>query len=154
VFVPVEALIWIRSLARVLLIVVHALRHVEMKKVAGEATPSLLKVPHEMLAGLRLQLQVTVTVVVRVVLVAHFPGRLLVPAPAAALLAGVFGRVELAARSLADQAGRVGMAGQAALVGTVARADQVGRAVQAGRVGTAVGIAVSRAETPSGACSP
>jgi hypothetical protein len=42
VFVPVEALIWIRSLASVLLIVAHALRHVEMKKVAGEATPSPL----------------------------------------------------------------------------------------------------------------
>ena len=42
VFVPVEALIWIRSLASVLLIVAHALWHVEMKKVAGEATPSPL----------------------------------------------------------------------------------------------------------------
>ena len=41
-FVPVKALIWIRSLASVLLIVAHALRHVEMKKVAGEATPSPL----------------------------------------------------------------------------------------------------------------
>jgi len=93
----------------------------------------------ELLAGLPLQLQVTVTGVVRVVVVAHFPGRLLVPAPAAALLAGVFGRVELAARALADPAG------------TVAGADQVG---MAGQADTVVDIADSRAETPSGACYP
>lgn len=38
-FVPVKALIWIRSLASVLLIVAHALRHVEMKKVSGRSNP-------------------------------------------------------------------------------------------------------------------
>ncbi len=36
VFVPVEALIWIRSLAIVLLIVAHAMRHVQMKKTEEE----------------------------------------------------------------------------------------------------------------------
>ena len=102
----------------------------------------------ELLAGLPLQLQVTVTGVVRVVVVAHFPGRLLVPAPAAALLAGVFGRVELAARALAAQVVPVDKADPA---GTVARADQVG---MAGQAHTVVDIADSRAETPSGACSP
>ncbi len=50
-FVPVEALIWIRSLASVLLIVAHALRHVEMKSVAREAIPSHLYMIPEMLAG-------------------------------------------------------------------------------------------------------
>ncbi len=39
VFVPVEALIWIRSLAIVLLIVAHAMRHVELKKPAPPAPP-------------------------------------------------------------------------------------------------------------------
>ena len=79
------------------------------------------------------------------------------PAPAAALLAGVFSRVELAARALADQAGRVGMAAQAVPVdkadpaGTVARADRVG---MAGQAHTVVDIADSRAETPSCACYP
>jgi hypothetical protein len=48
VFVPVEALIWIRSFAIVLLIVAHAMRHVEVKKqtpqgtVASHVTPELL----------------------------------------------------------------------------------------------------------------
>lgn len=36
VFVPVEALIWIRSLAIVLLIVAHAMRHVQMRKTEEE----------------------------------------------------------------------------------------------------------------------
>src|SRR5258707_9447568 len=36
VFVPVEALIWIRSLAIVLLIVAHAMRHVQMRKPQEE----------------------------------------------------------------------------------------------------------------------
>jgi hypothetical protein len=36
VFVPVEALIWIRSLAIALLIVAHAMRHVEMRKPQEE----------------------------------------------------------------------------------------------------------------------
>src|SRR5216683_3039493 len=39
VFVPVEALIWIRSFAIVLLIVAHAMRHVEMKKPAAGVPP-------------------------------------------------------------------------------------------------------------------
>jgi hypothetical protein len=36
VFVPVEALIWIRSIAIVLLIVAHAMRHVQIAKPLGE----------------------------------------------------------------------------------------------------------------------
>src|SRR5215470_6037184 len=36
VFVPVEALIWIRSVAIVLLIVAHALRHVSSAKAEGQ----------------------------------------------------------------------------------------------------------------------
>jgi hypothetical protein len=36
VFVPIEALIWIRSLAIVLLIVAHAMRHVQMRKPQEE----------------------------------------------------------------------------------------------------------------------
>ena len=36
VFIPVEALIWIRSLAIVLLIVAHAMRHVQMRKPQEE----------------------------------------------------------------------------------------------------------------------
>src|SRR5216684_2213932 len=39
VFVPVEVLIWIRSVAIVLLIVAHAMRHVEMKKPAAGVPP-------------------------------------------------------------------------------------------------------------------
>src|SRR6202030_1331169 len=39
VFVPVEALIWIRSVAIVLLIVAHAMRHVEVRKPDAEAQP-------------------------------------------------------------------------------------------------------------------
>src|SRR6266851_4691018 len=39
VFLPVEALIWIRSFAIVLLIVAHAMRHVEVKKSAAGAQP-------------------------------------------------------------------------------------------------------------------
>lgn len=39
VFVPVEALIWIRSLAIVLLIVAHALRHVQIAKLPSVAIP-------------------------------------------------------------------------------------------------------------------
>ncbi len=37
VFVPVEALIWIRSIAIVLLIVAHAMRHVQLQKRTGQA---------------------------------------------------------------------------------------------------------------------
>src|SRR5437660_543745 len=39
VFVPVEALIWIRSIAIVLLIVAHAMRHVAVEKLPAEAHP-------------------------------------------------------------------------------------------------------------------
>src|SRR5690348_14576047 len=39
VFVPVEALIWIRSLAIVLLIVAHAMRHVQIAKHPSAAGP-------------------------------------------------------------------------------------------------------------------
>lgn len=70
------------------------------------------------------------------------------PAPAAALLAGVFRRVELAARALAGQAVPVD---RADLAGTVARADQVG---MAGQADTVVDSADSQAETPKCACSP
>lgn len=60
VFVPVEALIWIRSLAIVLLIVAHALRHVQIAKKGEEQTeeqqaatlaitPELVEVLREML---------------------------------------------------------------------------------------------------------
>jgi hypothetical protein len=52
VFVPVEALIWIRSLAIVLLIVAHAMRHVQIEKqedrpapFAAQVTPELLTQP-------------------------------------------------------------------------------------------------------------
>ena len=37
VFVPVEALIWIRSIAIVLLIVAHAMRHVQLQRQTGQA---------------------------------------------------------------------------------------------------------------------
>ena len=59
VFVPVEALIWIRSVAIVLLIVAHALRHVSATK-AGEQTgmqpavqPAPLALTPELLSELR-----------------------------------------------------------------------------------------------------
>src|SRR2546423_3374641 len=39
VFVPVEALIWIRSFAIVLLIVAHAMRHVQVEKLPTDANP-------------------------------------------------------------------------------------------------------------------
>src|SRR5260370_24774429 len=51
VFVPVEALIWIRSIAIVLLIVAHAMRHVHLQRRTGQAEtqideqPSLVPVP-------------------------------------------------------------------------------------------------------------
>src|SRR5213080_377457 len=65
-----------------------------------------------------LLLQLTIKVVVRVDVAAHFPGRLLVPAPASALLA---------AMAWADLAGRVGKAGRVDPAGTVARAGLAGR---------------------------
>src|ERR1700730_472667 len=51
VFVPVEALIWIRSFAIVLPIVAHAMRHVEMKKqtAANSQQPEPLTLPPELL---------------------------------------------------------------------------------------------------------
>ena len=47
VFIPVEALIWIRSIAIVLLIVAHALRHVQCEGTAGKhaAGPTSLSAP-------------------------------------------------------------------------------------------------------------
>jgi hypothetical protein len=55
VFVPVEALIWIRSIAIVLLTVAHAMRHVELKKPApalpGQAAPFIIT--PELLENLR-----------------------------------------------------------------------------------------------------
>ncbi len=44
VFIPVEALIWIRSIAIVLLIVAHAMRHVQIEK-PGAATPAVQAAP-------------------------------------------------------------------------------------------------------------
>ncbi len=40
VFIPIEALIWIRSIAIVLLIVAHAMRHVQIAKPQGEPAPA------------------------------------------------------------------------------------------------------------------
>jgi hypothetical protein len=69
VFVPVEALIWIRSIAIVLLIVAHALRHVhrertEVKHAAGSTSPlAPVVVTPELLDALRALLaQTTVSV--------------------------------------------------------------------------------------------
>ena len=69
VFIPVEALIWIRSIAIVLLIVAHALRHVhrectEVKHPAGlTSPPTSLVVSPELLDALRALLaQTTVSV--------------------------------------------------------------------------------------------
>ena len=45
VFVPVEALIWIRSIAIVLLIVAHALRHVHRTETTHAAVPASLPTP-------------------------------------------------------------------------------------------------------------
>jgi hypothetical protein len=60
-FVPVEALIWIRSFAIVLLIVAHAMRHVEVKKQTQQESPASQITP-ELLAELRqLLTQTTVT---------------------------------------------------------------------------------------------
>ena len=69
VFIPVEALIWIRSIAIVLLIVAHALRHVhrertEVKHAAGPTSPPApVVVTPELLDALRALLaQTTVSV--------------------------------------------------------------------------------------------
>src|ERR1700731_2659843 len=60
VFVPLEALIWIRSFAIVLLIVAHALRHVQVEKKEPVATfvPNMIFTP-EMVQQLRLLLAQT-----------------------------------------------------------------------------------------------
>jgi hypothetical protein len=63
VFVPVEVLIWIRSIAIVLLIVAHAMRHVPIGKPTGEQdapqpSPASLITP-ELLDALRALLQQT-----------------------------------------------------------------------------------------------
>ncbi len=86
-------------------------------------------------------LQLLFKVVVRVDVVAHFPGRLQEPAPAAALLAGKVGQVELAAMAGADLADRVGKAGQVDPAGTVARAVLVDRVGPIDTAGMVVGIA-------------
>lgn len=69
VFIPVAALIWIRSIAIVLLIVAHALRHVhpertEVKRAAGSTSPPApVVVTPELLDALRaLLVQTTVSV--------------------------------------------------------------------------------------------
>jgi hypothetical protein len=60
VFVPVEALIWIRSIAIVLLIVAHAMRHVELKKVSPAANLAhSVQLTPEFLNELRMQLTQT-----------------------------------------------------------------------------------------------
>ncbi len=62
VFVPVEALIWIRSVAIVLLIVAHALRHVHAQKFsAAEAgsTPQPIVISPELVETLRVLLAQT-----------------------------------------------------------------------------------------------
>src|SRR5712691_7624504 len=62
VFVPVEALIWIRSFAIVLLIVAHAMRHVEVKKPAAGVPPQQATTPivtPELLETLRVLLAQT-----------------------------------------------------------------------------------------------
>lgn len=65
VFVPVEALIWIRSVAIVLLIVAHAMRHVQVEKLPAqpvEQQPQIQEITPELIAKLRLALaEVTVT---------------------------------------------------------------------------------------------
>ena len=65
VFVPVEALIWIRSIAIVLLIVAHALRHVQLETPKGAAQPTAaasLVITPDLLEALRVLLvQTTVS---------------------------------------------------------------------------------------------
>lgn len=65
VFIPIEALIWIRSIAIVLLIVAHAMRHVQIAKPQGEPAPTQetqppqLVITPELLDTLRGLLQTT-----------------------------------------------------------------------------------------------
>ncbi|GAC1394500.1 MAG: hypothetical protein NVSMB38_27700 [Ktedonobacteraceae bacterium] len=67
VFIPVEALIWIRSLAIVLLIVAHSLRHVQHESKQAEQEPSAAQAPQfsltpELIEALRAALaQVTIS---------------------------------------------------------------------------------------------
>jgi hypothetical protein len=68
VFIPVEVLIWIRSLAIVLLIVAHALRHVQLEPeqpaaaVAAAPEPAPLVLTPELVDSLRTALaQITVS---------------------------------------------------------------------------------------------
>jgi hypothetical protein len=67
VFVPVEALIWVRSFAIVLLIVAHAMRHVQVEKPGAAPAPQLQQpapgtITPELLENLRALLtQTTVT---------------------------------------------------------------------------------------------
>jgi len=56
VFVPVEALIWIRSLAIVLLIVAHSMRHVQIEKREDRDAPFSAQVTPELLCELRMLL--------------------------------------------------------------------------------------------------
>ncbi len=65
VFIPVEALIWIRSIAIVLLIVAHAMRHVQIEKpgaipsLPSQQQPTSLIITPELLDNLRLLLTQT-----------------------------------------------------------------------------------------------
>src|SRR5436305_12474005 len=52
VFVPVEALIWIRSIAIVLLIVAHAMRHVQLAGTMQEPEQPALTQPQEQTKGI------------------------------------------------------------------------------------------------------
>jgi len=62
VFVPVEALIWIRSIAIVLLIVAHAMRHVSMKTKDENPLPREITLTPQVVEALRsLILEVTIT---------------------------------------------------------------------------------------------
>src|SRR5258707_7553177 len=62
VFVPVEVLIWIRSIAIVLLIVAHAMRHVSMKTKDETPLPREILLTPQMKEALRsLLLEVTIT---------------------------------------------------------------------------------------------
>src|SRR5579859_2877135 len=56
VFIPVEALIWIRSVAIVLLIVAHAMRHVQIEKQEDQHQPIAAKLAPELINELRVLL--------------------------------------------------------------------------------------------------
>jgi hypothetical protein len=73
VFIPVEALIWIRSFAIVLLIVAHALRHVQHQaEQTPSAIPSMPAFSPELVEALRVALaQVTVSENVQLALLAQ-----------------------------------------------------------------------------------